>query len=63
MVQGETYSGKADFIAQVVKATDTVFGVLVVVVLDETKAANINVSMIRAMRVTCKTYPLQRPVE
>lgn len=33
-----TYSGKADFVAKVVEATDTVLGVFVVVVLDETKS-------------------------
>ena len=33
-----TYPGKADFVAKVVEATDTVLGVFVVVVLDETKS-------------------------
>jgi len=32
-----TYTGKADFVTKVVKATDAVFGVFVIVVLDEAK--------------------------
>ena len=35
----KTYSGKANFVAKVVEAADTVLGVFVVVVLHEAKAA------------------------
>ena len=32
-----TYPGKADFVAQVVEATDAILGVFEIVILDETK--------------------------
>jgi uncharacterized membrane protein len=38
-----THSGKADFVAKVVEATNAVLSVLVVVVLDEAKAVTISV--------------------
>ena len=37
-----TYSGKADFVAKVVEATNAILGVLVIVVLDEAKAMKVS---------------------
>jgi hypothetical protein len=58
--QEETYSGKADFIAQVVEAADAVLGIFVVVVLDEAKAMSTSVSTVQWTRRTLSDLPLAK---
>lgn len=58
--QEETYSGKANFIAQVVEAADAVLGVFVVVVLDKAKAVSTSVSMVQWTRRTLSDLPLAK---
>jgi hypothetical protein len=49
VLQEETYSGEADFVAQVVEAADAVLSVFVVVVLDKAKTMSTNVSVVQWM--------------
>jgi hypothetical protein len=56
-LQQETYSGKADFVAKVVEAADTVLGVFVVVVLDKAKTMSTNVSVVQWMERIVRLTP------